>query len=517
MLKKPTLKINYWFLFSLLGINMQYTDHPEYPKYKDMIDSILADGYPLTKEVSGNVFDTCPQLLEERFFKAIHHPYKELIGQKKHKLTALGFVKQKNISSSKAEMIYQCDCQRYMTAKPTMFEKDHNAVLCCPYCNAMAESFNTEFHKRHGHYLNSEVVRSISGLHIGSELTEFVASARIKRERQLSDEGLLLSEQNIKTLTALIHNDNPNLNRLFFKAPTDQAEIVYIARNHSLRNAFRKPKDILDLTLLTDVPHQLKEAAGKRIFRLTVLGIYQNFKPLKMSNISYVCQCDCGCYTNVTHSALKADHLPICSRCYQVVQAFQNLMKKNDQEFTDKEALEAFGFDTSLAPAQIEDLKTIKTNAYDFKKKVYEPETTSQSYHINIGKRFGFATVTSKSRQFNDGTKRTPYVCECICGRDCIVSYEQVYRQRDNLYIACSACASTVQKVLGFTMALGQPKSFVDKQWVKFLEFNGISARNVDLYSTYKKWLELKAENPALILEDTITQIVKELATAKQA
>ena len=46
---------------------MQYTDHPEYPKYKDMIDSILADGYPLTKEVSGNVFDTCPQLLEERF------------------------------------------------------------------------------------------------------------------------------------------------------------------------------------------------------------------------------------------------------------------------------------------------------------------------------------------------------------------------------------------------------------------------------------------------------------------
>lgn len=507
------LNLRWYLIFLIVEFNMEYIDHPEYPKYKDMIKAILKVDYPISKEIKGNIFSKCPPLLEDQFYKSTHHSFKGIIGQKYRKLTALGFLKQNNMSSSKLEVIYKCDCQRYMVAKPTLFKNiTDKTVLCCSYCSAKIESFNIEFNKRHGYYLDSAIVRSIGGIHDGSELINFISGPSPKNKRYIANEGLLLGDQSIKTLTALMRDNNPILNSEFYRHSCEDGRVNYIVRNHTLANTFITPPTTLDLYLLTYVPHQLKEAIGKRIFRLTVFGIYQNFKPLKMSNITYVCKCDCGYYTNIAHSNLKTTDLPCCPRCFQIVKAFISIMRKTDQTIEPKEAFQCLGFDTSFVPAQIEDLKTIKTNSYNFKKKVYEPETTSLNYQKYIGHRLGFTTVISKSKKINDGTRRTPFICECICGSDCVVSFELIHRYKHNLYIGCSACATHLQSVTGIAITLGSHKNSVAAKWQEFIRYKGLSTTKVDLYSMYKKWLELKSHNPQLILETAITQIIKQLA-----
>lgn len=486
---------------------MQFSDHPDYPKYKEVINKILIDGFTISKMPERHSFEVCPHLLAEEHYQNIHIDLMKYIGQRKKGLTVLGFLKPENVNSSKSIFVYKCACNQYFQSKVSGFiNSKKDSILCCSDCHDKLNGFRNEFKRQTGLFISNEVSMSIFGIHDGSEITNFVNGYETFISKPIVNEELILNNQPIEVLQKLL-DFNPDLDKKYFDTCPNTNDVIYLAKNQKIQNSNVKPLAILNLSLLSNVPHHLKVAKGQRIFRLTVLGIYQNYKPLKMRNVSYVCQCACGYYVNITHENLKTSSLPSCGRCDMVAKAV--ILKKHQigEDITIKEAYEILNQDVSEVPAQITQLKTIKINSFSFEKKVYEPESSSLSYSKHFGKRYGLVTVKAKSRRFKEGNIKTPFVCVCVCGKDCVIAFDHIAHDKFN---SCSNCASMIQTLMGANILYSIKQKSLDNHWIKFLKYHEVKTLDLDFYSVFKKWIELSQRNLSLDFKTTILHIIKD-------
>lgn len=176
-------------------------------------------------------------------------------------------------------------------------------------------------------------------------------------------------------------------------------------------------------------------------------------------------------------------------------------------------ANESLGQRTSDVPSQIIKLKAMKTNSYEFKKKTYEQDTTFENYSQFFELQCGLVTVKAKSRQHNDGINRTPFICQCVCGNDCVVKFNQIKKLKSDLYISCSICASEIQNVIGINLVFGTSKEKFNKIWKNYLSFSGVISTDIEFYPVYKEWIDMKRADPSLVLSENIIQIANRHAS----
>lgn len=488
---------------------MQYTDHPDYPLYADIIKRILDSGYPLKDDLQPNHSLTPLPILEEKYFLPIHNENSHLIGQKRNQLTVLGFLKPESNASGQLRLACECACGSFCSSSAKSFKRHkENSFLSCSKCKIKIDSFALEFLRLTNKVPSDEVIKSILNFHDGSEIMNFIRvsydSDQIDDKRKRKAEVIgSLSIEDLKNLLL----PNSDLNQKFFKLSDDGNSLIKPPSTNPLFGCSKKASECLDLGAIPNLPANLKTAPSKKIFKLRVIGILANGKPLRTRNITYVCQCDCGWHSNISHENLKSDRLPACGHCDAVMKMTITAERLRGNIISHQEAWELLGENTKIVAAQIEDLKSIKTNAYNTPRKVYERETSFEKFQVLFDKRYGLVSTIAKSRRLRTENSYYQLACKCDCGNECVFPYDMLKYTKDPSFLACSSCASIIQSTLHMNITVQRTSKF-NEHWKAYLTYHGVST-DLNFIDVFNQYLKLKQQDPTVTFKQKIHELIR--------
>ena len=490
---------------------MQYTDHPDYPQYANIITELLNTELPIVSEQFRFTSKTQPPLIRDQLVLEKEYP-KETpwIGKQYRNLKVLGILKIHTKQKQQKRFVCQCDCGNYHTIPTKYVHLTQNRYGSCEECMQRINSFEKAFAGRTQKFLSKEVIMSIYGYYNGVPFDNFIRHEVNKQEVEELNK-LPIRTASMDELKALL-------------SPKSDPEHKYFILTHDGNGLIntKSCKIIQNLSLTpfesfkTDrkLPRFLSNNLGKRIFKLTII----DFNLIDASkrdidtknNIVYNCKCDCGYHTQIQHKHLQNIAAPICPRCEVVAnEIIRRELVNSQKQILPLEAWKILGLDTS----KIEDEKVAvlvsKFNSFSHERTPNEPATSFEKYQRLIGLRFGLVTVTNKSKKLEKDEIGYKVVCKCDCGNECVHPFLLFSNPRIPPYLACDTCTQEINKVVSpiSKKAVGKTANDKERAWKEYLTYKNFP-QTISFLKVYGKFLELKQVDPELTLDDAILEIL---------
>ena len=502
---------------------MHYTEHPEYPLYKEKIDQLLEDGFPkktYSRSFPLNHYAEQPKIKSIGQLSTNEMEFRDSIGQKKGLLTVSGFFSDGTLSPKLNPIVCQCACGAYCIFKLSNFLKA-NVILACSECSLIQHGFSDQFWVLHQVDLHDQIVNSIFG---GENLTldVFVDHVNRKVDSQNPIKGLSLDE--LKILT----NQYNAYSIEFFALSEDKQSILNpklfdggVRKN--LDNCYVRRPDLLNIN---DVPahlhnRNLSQIIGTRINRIQIIGILKTdniYADYTTNKATLVTRCDCGTYSIYNFKTLhkpEKSNFYRCTRC----QFLENEIIRRENELhgeviTPEKAWQILGFNPSN---QIVDQKQVihsdVSNAYQHEIKRYDKEAVPEYHKKYFGLRFGFVVVSDKARRIDlSGNGDSFAVATCDCGQECYFPYRQLNLNNGNLAIlACSQCSHEINTTFhkgNESLIMGSSTTVFIKRW-KYYLFLFKYPKDIEFKPIWRAYLLMKKKNPDLSFKLIVNKLIE--------
>jgi predicted SprT family Zn-dependent metalloprotease len=499
-----------------------YTEHSEYPLYKEKIDQLLKDGFPkksYSRSLLVNHYTDKPLIKSIGQLSTKEKEFRDLIGQKKGLLTISGFYSDGTLSPKLNPIVCQCDCGAYCIIKLSNFLKA-NLILACSECSLIQHGFSEQFWLLHQIDLNDQIVNSIFG---GENLSLDVFVDNLNKGEISQNPIRGLSIDQLKILT----NQYNAYSIDFFPLSEDRESILNPkifngGLRKNLVNCYVRRPELLDIN---DVPAQLhnrnlSQIIGTRINRIQIIGI------LKTDNIhadyttnkaTLVTRCDCGTYSFYNFKTLhkpEKSNFYRCSRC----QFLENEIIRRENELhgeviSQEKAWQILGFNQST---QIVDQKKVihsdVSNAYKHEIKRYEKEAVPEYHKKYFGLRFGFIVVSDKARRLDlSGNGNSFAVATCDCGQECYFPYKQLNLNNGNhAILACSKCTVEINTTFHKgkeSLIMGSSTTVFNKKWNYYL-FLFNYPKGIEFNPIWRAYLLMKKKNPDLSFKLIVNKLI---------
>lgn len=502
---------------------MHYTEHPEYPEYKEKIDQLLQDGFPkktYSRSFPPNHYVEQPKIKPIAQLSANEREFREFIGQKKGHLTISGFLSDGTLSPKLNPIVCQCDCGAYCMIKLSNFIKE-NIILACSECALVQHGFSDQFWVLHQVYLNDKIVSSIFG---GENLVLDVFIDQVNRTMNIENPLKGLSIDELKILT----NQYNAFSIDFFALSEDKKSILNpkifnggVRKN--LVNCYVRRPDLLDIN---DVPahlhnRNLSQIIGTRINRIQIIGILKTdniYADYTTNKATLVTRCDCGTYSiynfKTLHKPVKSNFYR-CSRCIFL----ENEIIRREHELhgeiiTSAKAWEILGF---KPPNQIVDQKQVihsdVSNAYKHEIKRYDKDAVPEYHKKYFGLRFGFVVVSDKARRIDLSGKGNSFaVATCDCGQECYFPYRQLNLNNGNpAILACSKCSHEINITFhkgNESLIMGSSTTVFIKRWQYYLLLFKYP-KDIEFKPIWRAYLLMKKKNPDLSFKLIVNKLIE--------
>lgn len=498
---------------------MNYKNLPEYQDWKDQIESLLLEDYPLRKRDSvPNSFEECPEITPLDQLNRACKEVSDVIGEKNWFVKVLGFLKtNEGIASNRTPLVCVCDCGRYCLIKHNTYQRNKR-IFACSECVFKIDSYEYAFAKRHGYKIDQVALSSIFGnadanptkLFSGSTADDFVTANPFERFSLDELKGLVTQYNALSIEVFQLAEDK---NRLY--SPKRDAD-----GKKMLPNCFVKRPEMLDLD---DIPKRyhnrnITQIVGAKIYRFQVMGVLstnQGYASLTTKDVAFVLRCDCGMYSIMKYKPIHEKKVKCCVRCSLVEnEVHRRKYKESEQILTFEQAWGYLGVKFAEHQALYTSVQSDLSNSYYFERKRYERDDVDPKFARFFDQRFGFVVVTDKARRNDKGERFL--VAKCDCGLECVFEYKVFSNPVEKRVLMCSQCSYQVDQALRREfvphIACKSSKQF-DSAWAFYLKYFDYPS-DIEFAPIWKAYLILKQKKPDLVFKSIVGAIIE--AAVKQ-
>lgn len=483
----------------------RHTDHPDYPLYKDKIEALLKEGFPLKQKVDPNHYTTQPPILQPHQFSPVERLNKGVIGSKKGFLTVIGFKSEGVISLKQNLLVCKCSCGAYCLVKYKTFDNSA-ALLACSECCKTYNGFSNQFAYLHGVNLDNKAICSIFGC--DNVDVDILIRSKADLHNSIPKPFEKYSLDELKALTSQYNAFSIEI----FKLAEDKNHLISPkSKGESskfIQNCYVQRPELLDIEEVPDEMHNrnISQFIGARINRFQVVGVVKTengYEDYTQQKAKLALRCDCGMYSTYYFHTVHRDNQKIicCPRCNYIAQeVMRREFTNTGKHITVLDAWKILGFTPPKPNKQFTPLNTDLRNSYFFERRRFDKEEVWERDSRHFGERYGFVVITDKARR-RDETKGCHYVvANCDCGQECVFPYEDLMNTMNRKILACSKCAYEINQTLhkgNNIMSIGNPTSIFMKRWRTYLNYFNYP-NNIEFTPIWKAYLLLKQKNPNL-------------------